>query len=671
MTKSALSDIIFGSSDKNQSNAGEEEDVDDVGFIPVKGSKKNGAKMTQNGKINNTNGEELTTNGIDMAVVTENEEKPNTNLNDSSSVNTDNTSNKIPTGNQVHEHWIEMKVNGAKTKEDGISKGLSVLTQLQSTFGGDVIIYGTNDKPIPDLQTKPFKSMIECCQYFEIHSPKKPCQVIIFKVATTIGFSAIKRDPSIFSVLIQKNIFLRKHHFKPTTWDVSPIGWMAQVHTQCDAKEFITEAITKSATAQKIPHSQIPEFAIVQTVATSQYDKNQKISTRCWQIQCARSDQKMLLRLLQRAENNLPFVPWRWKYMREMRAQFRKSILIQIEYLRNSMIIPVIGVSNEVLPYLANTVKSIAGVHQFTKAPNKTDRYNIITHAQIFNQTKTAATNCVNEIWNKIVPEGVKLRAKRPLRVGKEDEDDDQESMGNDSYDTACTKSIDSYTTIDESEIPDYQAACSYQPTTSYAEVLKGKVDTVNVQQAAEIEKLTHTISEMTEKMKQQEQKHQQEKEQWDQKYMQLLEEQNHKIEFLMKSVNEMQSHQATLPTNVDTTQGQTRDPWTPQSEPPTTRPNQQLTPMEQKLDAFQSNRDEMIRKTIHEQLAKKVNEMLSHQTTLPSNVSTIQSQTRGPSTPQSEPPAKRPNQQSTPMPMQQLTAFESKFREEYDTPPA
>lgn len=271
----------------------------------------------------------------------------------------------------------------------------------------------------------------------------------VHKVITSMSLSTLKRHPHVLTKIKENKIYINEHHFSNEIWDVAHIGFLQglnikHVHRN-EAKRQIQEQI-------EIQNNNYPHFELVSARVRSGQTNIAFHQTRAYEVQCARSDAKVLAKMLTSGSfrQTMIFVPYAFK--KRQPEAFLQAIINQNKELADTWIVKIQGITDQVLKEISPKIKSQPGVKAIVPMYNGQDKgqWKILVAHRNF----TAFRKWLETQWSIII-KNLTDQAKAsipqthpPMNItSAASGDNDTASTGNDSYATAFTNAMSVLTT--------------------------------------------------------------------------------------------------------------------------------------------------------------------------------------------------------------------------------
>ena len=263
-----------------------------------------------------------------------------------------------------------------------------ILKTINEIYPDETTIYDNFGQTIKEF--KPPKSYDEYLRHFSLQYVKgnesrkrKPIYMAFHRLLSTVPISEIRKHVVVSTLLQKVNTCLTIHQWKEDETNISILGFFTKVDPGNVLKEEFEETIkTEIATATQRAKKKIPVF---RCTFSSPYvhikQEDYRISTKSYDLQCRQKDAKDLIKLLHATYGNNPkFVFHRLRHVNE--KIYMNAIRMQNNYLSKSRVVPIRGVTEEIMFALDNDllqIEGVYGIHKHRETETK-GRWSIMTN---------------------------------------------------------------------------------------------------------------------------------------------------------------------------------------------------------------------------------------------------------------------------------------------------
>ena len=209
---------------------------------------------------------------------------------------------------------------------------------------------------------------------------------MIHRIISPVSISESRRHSTVADLLKQVNTRLTTHKWSEDDTRISNLGF----HVNVDPSNFLSEEFEESVrqtirSKTNKPLNNIPRFQCVYTSPFVFREDGTRISTKSYDIQCRQQDAKEMLELLKTTYKDDPsFIFHRLRH--DSLKLYINAIRKQNAYLSQSRVVPVHGITEDVMFYLENEILQINGVIAVLKHKDtlKSGRWNVSTNENNF-----------------------------------------------------------------------------------------------------------------------------------------------------------------------------------------------------------------------------------------------------------------------------------------------
>jgi hypothetical protein len=169
----------------------------------------------------------------------------------------------------------------------------------------------------------------------------------------------------VSAALHQAHCKMLDHPFTEDKVDITKIGFYIGVDPSNFLRDNFEAAMRNQIIdATNLPAQSIPTFKCRYVTPTFDDDDGQKVSTQSYDVQCWKSDAKVLIDLIEQTygTDSSSFVFYKRRHTDLLAYQC--AILQQKEYLSIKRIIPIQGVSTDLMSTLRNDLLDIEGIFE-------------------------------------------------------------------------------------------------------------------------------------------------------------------------------------------------------------------------------------------------------------------------------------------------------------------
>ena len=326
-----------------------------------------------------------------------------------------------------------------------------LLAYLMICHPGEVTVIDHKQREWIFQETEDEEKFLRECEELAvaIHPVKNRQNQIIRWVAITRiqSFTNIqdwKDNDQFYSAVAEAETYMFPHPFSYETWDTTSIGFLKEIHTIHVTTEYIHTYLYDMIKKQ---NKNPPLFQIIpQRIST----QDKKATTKAFTVQCAKQDATEMLHLLThgpfRETTNQVFVPF--KYKTKHPDLFMKCIRQQNEMFHKTWIIKIEGITEDIMEKILPDITSIMGVRHVvpTKRLYETGEWKILVDqtkcAYVHRQLSDNWRNIVNRVHPDLL-EAAPSNFSSPTISSKRARDYQDHDSDNDSYGSLLTTATD------------------------------------------------------------------------------------------------------------------------------------------------------------------------------------------------------------------------------------
>lgn len=368
-------------------------------------------------------------------------------------------------------------------QDDDFKNHVQLLIAITKTFDkSNIRIYDNKNTRVKSFAEQKWMNKEYFNDHFTMHIERSQRKtILVHRIMTTKSISTIKNDPTVMQHLKQSTTFLRGHFWKEDEVLLKDIGFLVSYVATKHSKEYVSRDMFKRCGRfPDVEWAHAPEFKLIHAQPKIKLSGKQKpLKTHAFSVQVLAQDATKMNHFLQKIYSDTHFyVPY------SMKKKFPKAVaqamLKQNKLIQETWVIALIGVSREIMQILEPKILVIPGVTGIsdTNRTNKAGRWHVLVKENLFKSTRKQLTAQLQNWYNAVpanlidsIPDGF----SRPQVHQKNSYDDDEDSsLGQDSYMSSCAQS---YGSIDEN-IEDDEFCSTPGTYRSYAAVLAGSVTT-------------------------------------------------------------------------------------------------------------------------------------------------------------------------------------------------
>ena len=108
-----------------------------------------------------------------------------------------------------------------------------LLIELEQTFPNTLRVLDQHNKPLTDIPNAlltPGRHMASYDVHTITQQNDRTKFLIVHSIKTTLSVTKIRRQHNIQEMIKRAHVYLRKHHFEVTQWDIVSLGWLLNKH---------------------------------------------------------------------------------------------------------------------------------------------------------------------------------------------------------------------------------------------------------------------------------------------------------------------------------------------------------------------------------------------------------------------------------------------------------
>jgi hypothetical protein len=355
----------------------------------------------------------------------------------------------------------------SKTTQQVLTTHYAILKKIYENFP-EAKIYDEKNKQMKSFEAKSVTEFMRMIDFVYIppnpNKKRKEAYITHHQIISTVPISEIKRHHDIEQRLNKVKGAMKIHHWRKDQTKIANLGFFVST----DPSNYLAtnwEKVVRDRIAKAHPNISEKKIPYFKCIFSSPFDIHQntsvKISTKAYDLQCESKDAKVLIDLVKVTYKSDPIFIFH-KMRHTHNKEYRRAILFQNQFLADNRIVPITGVSMDMMFYArekliwardplaeetdgAETNVGIEGVLQILehKATNTEGRWSVVTTKKYFTFVKEYLDAHLAQIVEDIIRfhnceqihKKVGLGFKNPNR-----EEDDASSDGTmDSYLSVCS----------------------------------------------------------------------------------------------------------------------------------------------------------------------------------------------------------------------------------------
>ena len=388
------------------------------------------------------------------------------NMEDDASTGTQTIDNQaIPYEGEEKEYTLKFLFRPKASKNTNVAKNHYAILQAMLQVFPEIILYNNHGEVLNPKKLKTILNYNDYLRNFNLNFSKgnaeknrAPIYIVVHRIRSRIPVSHIRRHNTIFHILSQGRAKMTVHGWSEDEIRISNIGFFVGFDPtnilNDDMEEWVRKQIFENTgTSLK----KIPKFRCGFSSPFLVDDDDNRFSTKTFDLQCRQQDAREMIELLSTTFNENP--PFMFHRVRHSNPDtYRRAILRQNSYLKKCRVVPIEGLSTDMLWYgMRSHITSIAGVRRVTKHKDTAEkgRWNIHTDMLHFSQVVTAVKENLSR-WSEEVCEantiqtGYSFLPRLAFKKNKYYEDDDDDESRASSFQTYMSACSSLYNADDE-----------------------------------------------------------------------------------------------------------------------------------------------------------------------------------------------------------------------------
>ena len=193
---------------------------------------------------------------------------------------------------------------------------------------------------------------------------RTPIYIVIHRITSKIPIGEIRRHTAIASLLSKIRARMNVHQWTEDDVCISNLGFFVGFNPSNILSDQMTKLV-KSRICQVtgIEKKKIPKFTCGLASPFTINRHGRRISTRAFDVQCRQKDARTLIRLMQQSyTDDASFVFHKIRHTPNS-AVYTCALISQNNFLQQICVVPITGVSHEVMWYLEPHLLDMEGVH--------------------------------------------------------------------------------------------------------------------------------------------------------------------------------------------------------------------------------------------------------------------------------------------------------------------
>ena len=221
-------------------------------------------------------------------------------------------------------------------------------------------------------------------RYHKFSKNKSKKQTTIFnvyhRIYSSVPISKLAKNKKVSKVLKKYNITIGDHSWTEEKIDIVNLGFFTEVDSRNQLSEELQGIVLEEISHKtRTPIHKIPQFKCCY-IRPFVHHRSGRFITRSYDFQCQRKDAKNLVDLLKQTyKDSQKFVFHKLRH--ENISSYKKAISRQNQYLECSRVIPISGVTNEMMIYFHDDLAKLDGlvaIHRSYKTEFN-GRWNLMT----------------------------------------------------------------------------------------------------------------------------------------------------------------------------------------------------------------------------------------------------------------------------------------------------
>ena len=268
-----------------------------------------------------------------------------------------------------------------------------ILKTINEVYSDTTTIYDNFGSTMKEFSTP--QSYDEYLRHFKLQYAKgnpnlnrKPIYLVFHRIQSSIPIGELRKHDTIATLLQKVNVKMTTHKWKEDETRISDLGFFVSVDPGNKLKEDFEEEIKRdiSHTMGK-NKKKIPRFQCIYSSPFLITAEGNRVATKSYDLECRQQDAKELVAILQTTyKNNPKFIFHRMRH--QDKKTYGNAIRKQNLYLSKSRVVPIRGVSEDVMFALDNELLQITGVLSVNRHKDTVSqgRWSIMTTEAQFKQ---------------------------------------------------------------------------------------------------------------------------------------------------------------------------------------------------------------------------------------------------------------------------------------------
>ena len=284
-----------------------------------------------------------------------------------------------------------------------------------------------------------------------------PMYIVYHRLHSRIPISEIRNHHDVSARLKNVNARMLVHHWQENETRISNLGFFVEIDPSNVTEEEAVDRVQKEMVKQNpgLTVKKIPKFKMVFTSPFIYDDFDDKCNSKAYGLQCRQDDAKTLIKILKETYKKNPvFLFHRLRHQDEASKEIYRSALIhQNAYLKEHQVIPVVGLTDDIMFYLREKIMAIVGVTDVSKHRDtaKTGRFNVHTTRNYMNSVTKALRETIGDMVQTTLSEysDLRLPSKFPkpglaFKKGAYEDEEDDKNNSMETYISSCASMFSS-----------------------------------------------------------------------------------------------------------------------------------------------------------------------------------------------------------------------------------
>jgi hypothetical protein len=322
----------------------------------------------------------------------------------------------VPTGiktinnnSEVKEYVIKFlfRPSSANGNADVARTHYAILQQIHKNFPDETVIFDNYGNKLHSFASP--TSFIAYLRHFSMQYAKpnlakkrNGVYMVHHRIHSSVPISEIRKHQDISALLVKVNTRMTIHQWKEDEVHISTLGFFVDIDPANHLQDEYTDRVRQLiATTMKRKLKKIPVFRLVFSSPFMMNSNNTRVSTKSYDLQVRQRDAKLMVELLRQTyQSNPTFVFHRLRHKNPQ--AYRNAIRHQNSFLSQSRIIPIQGITADMMFSFDLELRKLPGVHDVLRHKN-TDtegRWNLLTTETSFKSTSTAVDILIGQWMN-------------------------------------------------------------------------------------------------------------------------------------------------------------------------------------------------------------------------------------------------------------------------------